>query len=214
MQHILFIQFGKNNFNNKTIQHLLRTYDKINITTYDVLKEKTLFPFDELSKYDALIIGGSKKSTSVLKLIQYKKKYNTNNNNPIDEIFHMIYLFNEKPILGFGYGCQILALYYGCDINKLEVNNRNKQLNINIDQRYLINKNINKTCIKVTFNNSFNITTNINDNEIKTLAYISNTFEPIAFKFMFKHHYGFLFRLIDSQFGITILDNFICKILF
>jgi hypothetical protein len=142
-------------------------------------------------------------------LIKFKKQ--NPENNPIDEIFHIICKFKYKQILTFGYGCQILALYYGCTIIKKITPNNVQKYCISLDRRFKINYQ-SSPFHNVTFNNTYTIF-HSNYAEIKTISYVSNTFEDVGFKFMFKDHYGFLFRLSDMPCGIHILNNIIYNII-
>lgn len=202
MKSILFIVFGSNRYNDRTKKMLESNHCKV--TKYNVFKDTSIKAFD-LSKFDCLVLGGGKKTISIYKLLDLPKNAS---NNPLYETYDIIKHFQNKPILSYGYGCLVLGLYYRCAIKPLHEPNRNERQHIIIDHRYRMTKsNIDPTEIKVTFNNN-NMLVIPPHNPTDTIMFrAKNKFEPCGFRFD-RIHYGFLFRLIDSEYGKRLLLNF------
>ena len=203
MKSILFVDFGNNKYNTRTIKHL--ESNGYFVTKYNVFKDTSVKNIDP-NMYSCLMLGGGKKTISIYKLLDLPKN---KDNNPLYETYKIINDFQNKPILAYGYGCIILGLYYRCGVHPLKEPNTNESQHIIVDHRYKINRSkMDPNVIKVKFNNKNTIVIP-QSNATDTIVFqAKNKFEPSGFRFN-TNHYGFLFRLIDSEYGNMVINNFL-----
>ena len=202
MKSVLLVVFGSNRYNDRTKTMLESNHCKV--MKYNVFKDTRVQEFN-LSEFDCLILGGGKKTISIYKLLNLPKNAS---NNPLYETYNIIKHFKNKPILSYGYGCLVLGLYYKCAIKPLDEVNKNDKQHIIVDHRYRITKStIDPSKIKVTFNNKNMLVTPSHNPTDAIMFRAKNKFEPCGFRFD-TTHYGFLFRLIDSEYGKRLLLNF------
>lgn len=200
---VLVVEFGNNAYNNKLIEHLKPRY---HVERYDLFANKRITTHD-YNKIDYLILGGAKNTIGIKKLLKLPKQAVF---NPLYEAFDIIKKMRSKPILGTGYGCLVLGLYYRCTVEALSHPNDNTKQHLIVDHRYKINRLQTNGSINmyVTFNNKNRLLT-ADDSEVDLIAFSAeNKFDPCGFRFS-TNHYGFLFRLIDTRYGKNILNNFL-----
>lgn len=200
---VFMVVFGINPYNIKTQKYLEE--QGYTVTKYNVF-ENTSIQKINATNFDCLILGGGKKTISIYQLLDRPKNANT---NPLYETYGIINQFKDKPILSYGYGCLVLGLYYKCAVKPLTEPNKNDTQHIIVDNRYKINKsNLIPSNIKVTFNNENTIVVPEHNTSDTIMFQAKNRFEPCGFRFN-TNHYGFLFRLVNSKYGQSIMSNFL-----
>ena len=214
---LLFIDFGNTGTTNRLVKRLKKTHKeaKIVVDVYSIFDNKKVETIDQ-NDYDALILGGSKNNISVNNLLS---NYPSNSkNNPLYEAYDIINMFDSKPILGIGYGCQVMCSKHGCILKELCVPNTNKSQDVIFDRRYGIHANLRNRELTCAFNNRYGVyelgkDTNIIARHSQCQCYNNTTRgkkSGIGFKFKNKEHYGYLFRLADNEeVGDKLLSKFI-----
>ena len=126
-----------------------------------------------------------------------------------EELSKIFKMFTDKPILCCEYGCVLLGKYYRCETCKCEIYRNQTKHHLIIDNRFKINKNIIKSNnLIVTFNTKKNIEIP-DDSSVDIITFSAKSpFEPCGYKFT-RNHYGFIFTIINSDYGQTILNNFL-----
>ena len=201
-QCVLVLEFGKNVYNDNLVEYLKPKYI---VKRYDLFQDKNIKNHD-YSTIDYLILGGAKYTIGINKLLKLPKNATF---NPLYEAYAIINQLKHKPILGVGYGCLVLGLYYKCSVDKLSNPNHNRKQHLIIDHRYKINRfpSNESTNMLITFNNKNKLNVP-SESGIDVIAFSAeNIFDSCGFRFNTKH-YGFLFRLIDTKFGKNFLNNF------
>lgn len=206
-KQVLFIDFSNNKNNKKTISYLHKKLN-VKIDVYDVFESKSVKRIN-VNEYNGLILGGGKDTISIDRLLNSHNK--TVATNPLYEVYDIIKLFNNLPILGIGYGCNLLGSFYGCRLHKLEVENNEKMIGVRFDNRYKIHTEKNNNSLML-FNNKYIIDDSMCSN-VKSIAKTIHETKMmnIGFRFMNKEHYGYTCRLIHHKYsyGKHIIQNFI-----
>jgi hypothetical protein len=196
MKSILLLEIGNHLYDND-LSVILK--EKYKITRHDVYTHTILENFDE---FDYLILGCLKDTDEIYNLEKISS------DDPIHKVFYIIKQFRYKPVLGYGYGCCVLGVYYNCKIVPLDIRNENDKQHLIIDNRYKITKTtLNPSKLNATFDNKYKLIVPMN-NSIDLVVFCAKpSFDPCGFKF-FMNNYGFLF-ILDSEYGKIILENFL-----
>lgn len=184
--NILYLAFYKNDMINLPLEYNIKTEyinnnDKINKIKFN--------------NYDLVILGSGMEG----KLPTASKLHKS-----IPDLYNKLLKDSNIKILGICYGMQLLShYYYNHDVVKL--NNRNKLImNINLDQRYSIVKNIPN--MKVQFNHKYYcpyITSGI----ISSIKF-NNIVIPSMIKYT-NNHYGVQFHFLNKYDLGKIIKNII-----
>lgn len=173
----LYITFGKHTKNNEILKEIPIK------SIYNVFASNKVNNIDT-TKYDKLILGrGTGISLNALSKLPKNKEQ-----NPLYETYDLIkqFMHQNKPVIGFFYGAQVLNTYFNGTIRS---NNIDK-VTLITDQRSTVNKYLAKT---KEYKCSYNYRIAKLGNNLKRIAYAKNTKDTYAFKHLNKNIYGFLF---------------------
>lgn len=210
---ILLIDFGNTDTTKRLIEKLEKTKKhKVVVDVYPIFKNDTVKNING-DEYDALVLGGSKNKISVKNL---QANYPSNaEKNPLYEAYDIIDMFDSKPVLGIGYGCQVLCTKCGCTLKELDSPNRTRTQEVTFDRRYGLQDSLKTRTSECVFNNRYGVDKLGKDTKI--VAWYSTTTgddkSGAGFRFRKKEHYGYMFRLVGSaSVGDELLSKFISRL--
>lgn len=217
---IFLLEFG-DNCNDQLVTHLEKS--NYNIMRYDIFENENT-PLNNIIPLDYLIIGdvngdnsNNNHFTNLFKSFisnQIESSTTSVSSTLSSNIFNIIKKNNMRPILGIGYGCLVLGLYYRCTICRKESIGHMNQ-HVIIDHRFKITRLIkqdyqtNQKSSVVSFTNTTNRLVIPNTSDIDLIIFSAeDQFDPCGFKFQ-TDHYGVMFSLTCDNYGKNILNNFL-----